>query len=49
VGTQTLAAWKGYAGFLYRAGALSDSDGHRLSRPPAYAAYFTNAYLPAVR
>jgi ABC-type nitrate/sulfonate/bicarbonate transport system substrate-binding protein len=46
VGTQTLAAWKGYAGFLYRAGALTDADGHKLTRPPDFAAYFTTAYLP---
>jgi ABC-type nitrate/sulfonate/bicarbonate transport system substrate-binding protein len=46
VGVQTLAAWKGYAGFLYRVGALTDSNGHRLARPPDYASYFTTAYLP---
>ena len=47
VGTQTLAAWKGYAGFLYRVGALTDGDGHKLTRPPDYGAYFTTRYLPA--
>jgi ABC-type nitrate/sulfonate/bicarbonate transport system substrate-binding protein len=47
VGTQTLAAWKGYAGFLYRVGALTDANGHKLTSPPDYASYFTTAYLPA--
>ena len=46
VGTQSLAAWKGYAGFLYALGALTDANGHKLTRPPDYASYFTNAYLP---
>jgi ABC-type nitrate/sulfonate/bicarbonate transport system substrate-binding protein len=46
VGTQTLRDWKGYVGFLYRAGVLTDADGKKLKRPPDYASYFTTAYLP---
>jgi ABC-type nitrate/sulfonate/bicarbonate transport system substrate-binding protein len=46
VGTQTLAVWKGYVGFLFAHGALTDANGHKLKRAPAYASYFTNAYLP---
>ncbi len=40
------AAWKGYAGFLYRVGALTDGDGHKLRTGPTTRPYFTNAYLP---
>ncbi|MDX6536861.1 MAG: NitT/TauT family transport system substrate-binding protein, partial [Gaiellales bacterium] len=46
VGRQALGTWKGYGGFLYAHHALTDADGHALSRAPAYASYFTNAYLP---
>jgi ABC-type nitrate/sulfonate/bicarbonate transport system substrate-binding protein len=46
VGTQTLAVWKGYVGFLFAHGALTDANGHTLKRAPAYGSYFTNAYLP---
>lgn len=46
VGRQTLAVWKGYVGFLLTHGALTDADGHKLTSAPAYASYFTNAYLP---
>lgn len=46
VGAQTLSDWKGYVGFLYRAGVLTDANGKKLTRPPDYASYFTNAYLP---
>jgi ABC-type nitrate/sulfonate/bicarbonate transport system substrate-binding protein len=46
VGTQTLGVWKGYVGFLLAHGALTDADGHKLERAPAYGSYFTNAYLP---
>jgi ABC-type nitrate/sulfonate/bicarbonate transport system substrate-binding protein len=47
VGRQTLSDWKGYVGFLYHAGVLTDANGKKLTRPPDYASYFTNAYLPA--
>jgi ABC-type nitrate/sulfonate/bicarbonate transport system substrate-binding protein len=46
VGGQTLSDWKGYVGFLYRARVLTDANGTKLTRPPDYAAYFTDAYLP---
>jgi ABC-type nitrate/sulfonate/bicarbonate transport system substrate-binding protein len=46
VGTQTLRVWKGYVDFLLRAGALTDSDGDKLTQAPAYSSYYTNAYLP---
>lgn len=46
VGGQALGTWKGYVGFLYAHHALTDADGHTLRRAPAYASYFTNAYLP---
>jgi ABC-type nitrate/sulfonate/bicarbonate transport system substrate-binding protein len=46
VGRQAFGTWKGYVGFLYAHHALTDADGHALSRAPAYASYFTNAYLP---
>ena len=46
VGVQAPAGWKRYAGFLYRVGALTDGDGHRLTRLPDPATYFTNRFLP---
>ena len=46
VGTQTLAAWKGYVGFLFAAGVLTDANGKKITRAPDYTAYFTDAYLP---
>jgi ABC-type nitrate/sulfonate/bicarbonate transport system substrate-binding protein len=49
VGRQTLGAWKGYVGFLFSHHVLTDADGHKLTRAPAYASYFTNAYLPRRR
>ena len=49
VGTQTLRVWKGYVGFLYRSGVLTDSDGDKLTRAPDYTSYYTNAYMPRQR
>jgi ABC-type nitrate/sulfonate/bicarbonate transport system substrate-binding protein len=46
VGTQTLRVWKGYVRFLFEAGVLTDANGNKLTRPPAYSSYFTTAYLP---
>ena len=46
VGGQTLSDWKGYVGFLYKAGVLTDPSGKKLTHPPDYASYFTDAYLP---
>jgi NitT/TauT family transport system substrate-binding protein len=46
VGTQTLAKWQGYSGFLYAQGLLTDKDGKPLTAAPDYRALFTNDYLP---
>jgi ABC-type nitrate/sulfonate/bicarbonate transport system substrate-binding protein len=46
VGWQTLGVWKGYVGFLFAHRVLTDADGHKLTRAPDYASYFTNAYMP---
>jgi ABC-type nitrate/sulfonate/bicarbonate transport system substrate-binding protein len=46
VGTQTLAKWQGYSGFLYTQGILSDKDGKPLTAAPDYQALFTNDFLP---
>ena len=46
VGAQTLGVWKGYVGFLYAHHVLTDADGKKLTHPPDYASYFTNAYMP---
>ncbi len=45
-GTQTLARWEGYSGFLYDQGLLVDAAGKRLTTPPDYASLFTNEFLP---
>jgi len=47
VGTQTLAQWQGYSGFLYDQGILTDQDGKPLASPPDYASLFTDDLLPA--
>jgi ABC-type nitrate/sulfonate/bicarbonate transport system substrate-binding protein len=46
VGTQTLAKWQGYSGFLYDQGLLADKDGKPLTAAPDYGALFTDAFLP---
>jgi ABC-type nitrate/sulfonate/bicarbonate transport system substrate-binding protein len=46
VGTQTLAKWEGYSGFLYDQGLLTDASGAPLTAPPDYGALYTNEYLP---
>jgi len=46
VGTQTLAQWEAYSGFLFEQGLLVDASGDGLETPPDYAALFTNDYLP---
>jgi ABC-type nitrate/sulfonate/bicarbonate transport system substrate-binding protein len=45
VGVQTLDQWKGYSGFLYDQGLLTDADQKPLSSPLDYATLFTNDYL----
>ncbi len=46
VGSQTLAQWQGYSGFLYDQKLLTDAAGKPLATPPDYASLFTNDYLP---
>jgi ABC-type nitrate/sulfonate/bicarbonate transport system substrate-binding protein len=46
VGTQTLATWSGYSGFLYDHGLLVDAQGMALTAAPDYASLFTNQFLP---
>jgi ABC-type nitrate/sulfonate/bicarbonate transport system substrate-binding protein len=45
-GTQTLAQWQGYSGFLYDQGLLTDANGKKLSAPPDYSSLYTNDFLP---
>jgi ABC-type nitrate/sulfonate/bicarbonate transport system substrate-binding protein len=45
-GQQTLKAWTDYPRFMYQTGSLIDANGKALTRPPDYAAAFTNAFLP---
>ncbi len=42
VGTQTLATWSGFSGFLYDAGVLTGADGKPLTAKPDYATWFTD-------
>lgn len=46
-GCQTLARWTAYPKWLYANGILRDGSGKRLTAPPDYAAFFTNAFAPA--
>jgi ABC-type nitrate/sulfonate/bicarbonate transport system substrate-binding protein len=46
VGTQTLAQWEAYSGFLFEQGLLVDAAGDGLETPPDYAALFTTDFLP---
>jgi ABC-type nitrate/sulfonate/bicarbonate transport system substrate-binding protein len=46
VGTQTLARWRGYSGFLFDQGLLQDANGRPLTAAPDYSRLFTNDYLP---
>ncbi len=41
VGTQTLAMWSGFSGFLYDVGALTGPDGKPLTTRPDFATWFT--------
>ncbi|MFC5994129.1 ABC transporter substrate-binding protein [Pseudonocardia hispaniensis] len=47
VGTQTLARWAGFSGFLSDAGVLLDSSGQPLTVRPDFATWFTDEYLAA--
>lgn len=48
-GSQTLAHWEGYTGWLFEHGLLLDVDGDPLEAPPDYAAHFTNDLYEAAR
>jgi len=41
VGTQTVATWSGFSGFLYDAGVLAGADGKPLTARPDFATWFT--------
>ncbi|MEO3974872.1 ABC transporter substrate-binding protein [Streptomyces sp. CAU 1734] len=45
VGTQTLAKWRGYSGFLYDSGVLTGPDGAKVTKRPDFSRWFTNEYL----
>jgi ABC-type nitrate/sulfonate/bicarbonate transport system substrate-binding protein len=47
VGTQTLAQWSGFSGFLFDAGALVGPDGKPLPARPDFSTWFTDQYLAA--
>ncbi|MFC7658312.1 ABC transporter substrate-binding protein [Pseudonocardia benzenivorans] len=44
VGTQTLAQWSGFSGFLFDSGALVDAAGKPLTTRPDFATWFTDKY-----
>ena len=46
-GPQTEAEWSGYGNLMLDAGALTNANGTRITTPPDWSTYFTNAYLPA--
>ena len=41
VGTQTVATWSGFSGFLYDAGVLAGADGKPLTARPDFTTWFT--------
>jgi ABC-type nitrate/sulfonate/bicarbonate transport system substrate-binding protein len=45
-GSQTLEKWTDYPRFMYTHSALLDVNNQPLTRPPNYAAAFTNQFLP---
>lgn len=45
VGTQTLATWAGYSGFIHDSGTLVGPDGKPLAARPDFRTWFTNDYL----
>jgi ABC-type nitrate/sulfonate/bicarbonate transport system substrate-binding protein len=45
VGTQTLAKWTGFSGFLVDTGTVTGPDGKPLGARPNFATWFTNDYL----
>jgi ABC-type nitrate/sulfonate/bicarbonate transport system substrate-binding protein len=47
VGTQTLARWQGFSGFLVDSGSVVDADGKPVTTRPDFSTWFTNDYLAA--
>ncbi|NMH93895.1 ABC transporter substrate-binding protein [Pseudonocardia bannensis] len=45
VGTQTLATWSGFSGFLYDSGTVVDAAGAPVTTKPDFSTWFTNDYL----
>ncbi len=48
-GTQTLAQWSSYPGWLYQHGLLTDADGDPLKTEPDWSAHFTTEIIEAAR
>lgn len=48
-GTQTLAQWSDYPGWLYENGLLTDDEGDPLSSEPDWSAHFNSEILEAAR
>ena len=48
-GTQTLAQWSGYPGWLYENGLLTDENGDPLSTEPDWSAHFDTEIIEAAR
>jgi ABC-type nitrate/sulfonate/bicarbonate transport system substrate-binding protein len=46
VGPQSAVMWTRYGDFLYSNGLLVDGSGKKLTEPPDWSTYYTNAYLP---
>ncbi len=45
VGTQTVAQWSGYSGFVFDSGSLVGPDGAPLTARPDFSTWFTDDYL----
>jgi ABC-type nitrate/sulfonate/bicarbonate transport system substrate-binding protein len=45
VGTQTLARWQGFSGFLVDSGSVVDANGQPLAARPDFSTWFSNDYL----
>ena len=48
-GSQTLAQWSGYPGWLYEHGLLTDENGDPLATAPDWSAHFNNAIIEDAR
>ncbi|MFI5273905.1 MAG: myristoyl transferase, partial [Ktedonobacterales bacterium] len=45
-GEQSLEKWTDYPRFMFDHGALQDANGNPIRTEPAYAAAYTNTFLP---